>query len=212
MSSFASIRTFITTLSQTTKTLHVALLNAGIAAPKYELTSDGWESALQVNVIGTALLALLLLPLMRETATGTGIPSQITFTNSAGHRMVSPPSFKFPPSSSVLATLNKPAAFSLAKSYMQIKLLGMYVMQGLARDYSVNPATGKEEILFTAVCPGYCYTDLGRGMPWYMNGMTAVVRSYYGRSAEMGGRLLVSGCLLGGEGNGKFWSNDWFTE
>jgi NAD(P)-dependent dehydrogenase (short-subunit alcohol dehydrogenase family) len=212
MSSFASIRQFITTLTHTTPTLHIALLNAGIAAPKYELTIDGWESALQVNVIGTAFLALLLLPILRKTAQETGFASQLTFTSSSGHMMVSPSSFTFPISTSILKELNTPEAFSLSKSYMNLKLLGMYMMLGLSHDYTTNPKTENEEIYFTAVCPGYCYTDMGREMPWYMNSITAVVRAVFGRSAEVGARCLVSGSLLGREGNGRFWSNDWFTE
>lgn len=48
--------------------LDVASLNAGIGQHKYEKSPDGVEMSLQVNVLSTALMALLLLPKLRETA------------------------------------------------------------------------------------------------------------------------------------------------
>jgi len=208
MSNFTSIRTFITTLSQTTPVLHIALLNAGIAAPKFELSPEGWEMALQVNVLSTALLALLLLPIMKSTAAKEGVPGQITFTNSAGHRRAKGSDL---PTTSILETFNSPSFFSIAKHYMTIKLLGMYVMRGLSSEYSTNEK-GEKDVYFNASCPGYCRTELGREFPWYLNGITRAVQVWYGRSAEEGARSLVSATRVGRQGEGKFWSNDSFTE
>ncbi|EPE35368.1 NAD(P)-binding Rossmann-fold containing protein [Glarea lozoyensis ATCC 20868] len=211
MSTFASIRTFLATLTSTTPVLHIALLNAGLAAPKFERSPDGWEMALQVNVLSTAFLALGLLPLLRATAKQTGGPGQVTFTNSAGHRRAKGAEMAVPEGTSILETFNRPEFFSLAKNYMLIKLLGMYVMRGLHEQFSVNEV-GERDVLFNACCPGYCRTELGREMPWYVNGITRAVQSFYGRSAEEGGRSLVSATRVGIEGAGRFWSNDWFTE
>jgi NAD(P)-dependent dehydrogenase (short-subunit alcohol dehydrogenase family) len=211
MSTFKSIREFVSNLAQTTKKLNVALLNAGIAAAKYEVSPDGWESALQVNVLGTALLTLLLVPMLRETASKEGIASQVTFTGSAAHRRVKPADIKIEEGKSVLETVNGKEFFNLAKSYMIIKLLGMYMMRGVIDDFSRNEE-GELDVLFNVVCPGYCRTDLGREMPWYINLPTRMVQVYYGRTAEEGGRSLVSATLLGREGLGKYWTNDVFTE
>ncbi|KAJ7810039.1 hypothetical protein B0H14DRAFT_3758461 [Mycena olivaceomarginata] len=48
--------------------LDILVENAGVTRPKYEATTDGWETSLQVNSLATPLLALLLLPRMVQTA------------------------------------------------------------------------------------------------------------------------------------------------
>ena len=66
LGSSASIKEFAARANQLDR-LDVLLENAGIATGKLELV-EGHESTIQVNVIGTFLLALLLLPKLRETA------------------------------------------------------------------------------------------------------------------------------------------------
>lgn len=44
------------------------VLNAGVATMNFE-TFDGDESSIMVNVVSIALLALLLLPILRKSAT-----------------------------------------------------------------------------------------------------------------------------------------------
>lgn len=85
MSTFASVKTFADKLAAEIEQLDIALLNAGIAAFKYMLGPEGFEAALQVSSLSTALLAILLLPKLRSTAASTGHPSQITFTRSVAH-------------------------------------------------------------------------------------------------------------------------------
>ena len=67
LSSSASIKEFAARANDELERLDVLLENAGIATGKLELI-EGHESTIQVNVVGTFLLALLLLPKLRETA------------------------------------------------------------------------------------------------------------------------------------------------
>ncbi|TGZ80884.1 NAD(P)-binding protein [Ascodesmis nigricans] len=61
--------------------LDAAVLNAGIVPGEWRVTKDGWEESLQVNVLSTALLALILLPLLRTYST-VPTPSRLIFLNS----------------------------------------------------------------------------------------------------------------------------------
>jgi retinol dehydrogenase 12 len=67
LSSSDSVRTFAHRASTTLARIDVLVSNAGISAPNFVISSDGWETTLQTNVISTCLLAVLMLPKMRET-------------------------------------------------------------------------------------------------------------------------------------------------
>jgi NAD(P)-dependent dehydrogenase (short-subunit alcohol dehydrogenase family) len=62
MSTFVSVKKFADMVTKEIPWIDFAMLNAGIAAPLYQVSPDGYEMSLQVNVISTALLAILLLP------------------------------------------------------------------------------------------------------------------------------------------------------
>jgi NAD(P)-dependent dehydrogenase (short-subunit alcohol dehydrogenase family) len=85
MESFDSVLAF-GERAQSLPRLDIALLNAGIF--KFEWTtspSSGIESSLQVNHICTALLSLLILPVLRKTSKDLRRPSRLTFTSSEVH-------------------------------------------------------------------------------------------------------------------------------
>jgi NAD(P)-dependent dehydrogenase (short-subunit alcohol dehydrogenase family) len=77
MSIFASVKKFADTVTKEVPRVHMALLNAGIAAPSYEASPDVYEISLQVNVLSTALLSILLLLKPRQTAAKTGKPTNL---------------------------------------------------------------------------------------------------------------------------------------
>jgi retinol dehydrogenase 12 len=51
----------------------------------FEVAEDGDEMTVAVNVVGHMLLAVLLLPRMRETAVGSGREAVVVFTGSFMH-------------------------------------------------------------------------------------------------------------------------------
>jgi retinol dehydrogenase-12 len=65
--------------------LDIAVLNAAVKQLKWTTTPQGHETNLQVNHIGTALLSILLLPILKHTSQQTGNPSRLTFTSSEAH-------------------------------------------------------------------------------------------------------------------------------
>jgi NAD(P)-dependent dehydrogenase (short-subunit alcohol dehydrogenase family) len=85
-SSFDSVRQFCAR-AQGLDRLDILIENAGIATPIFE-QFEGYESTITVNVISTFLMALLLLPKMRDCATDSSITSRITIVSSDAHQML----------------------------------------------------------------------------------------------------------------------------
>lgn len=212
LADMASVRAFVRNLEASTRTLDIALFNAGLGNPTYETSSTGWEMALQVNVLSTALMAVLLLPLLRATAEARASPTHLTFVNSHGHNMVEKEWIGN--GGSLLQTANKQEGWNTNRSYSMVKLLGMAVMLATARaagDSAAVPSGsgGTPPIIVNAVCPDLCRTDLGR--KWGLISRNVAMPVFYGlfaRTAEQGARSLVSATALGPESHAKFWHHD----
>ncbi len=71
--------------AETVETLDVLVNNAGIMAPAYSRTVDGFESQLGTNHFGPFLLTGLLLPLLRTPGTG-GHDARVVTVSSQMHR------------------------------------------------------------------------------------------------------------------------------
>ena len=203
LGNFGSVQRFVTDLNKAVDYIDVVLLNAGLAAPRFKKSEEGWESAVQVNVLSTALMGLLLLPKLRATAEARQTLVHVTFVNSVAHWDVKREWFV---GKTLLNAANDEASFDAEKNYGMVKLLGMAVMRGVADAAAKGP--GGDSIVVNACCPSLCKTDLGRdfgiGMKVIMMGMQAVLA----RTAEQGSRTLVSATALGPESLGKFWSHD----
>lgn len=64
--------------------------NAGVATPRFEIV-EGCEKTVAVNVIGTFLMALLVLPKLRETVGRFNVVPRLTIVASDAHEQVCPP-------------------------------------------------------------------------------------------------------------------------
>ncbi|KAJ5150186.1 hypothetical protein N7448_001764 [Penicillium atrosanguineum] len=213
MDDFGSVKRFATSLEEEVGAdgLQVAILNAGVAPGTYSVVKKtGWESALQVNVLSTALLAICVLPLLKLGSEGNVHPAQLILTGSAECVSVTKDIPIDAPN--VLEALNEPKSFYSRSSYLITKLLVVYVMQGLIDDYLVAPLDPQYHVAISVVCPGYTVTNLTRDLPWPQKIAMMLLNIYGGRSAEEGSRSLLSASLLGAAGHGKFWTNDNFLE
>lgn len=211
LSDLASVKEFAHNLGRETQYLDVALLNAGLANPRFEMCPAGWEMALQVNVLSTALMSVLLLPLLRSTAAARGKAVHLTFVNSHGHRMVQKDWYASA-EGSLMKAANDKARWDVAKSYSMVKLMGMAVMQGVARGVTESRASSPNhkspDIVVNAVCPSLCKTDLGRKFGTVSQISGFIFQGIFARTAEEGSRSLVSATALGPESHGRFWHHD----
>lgn len=207
MGKFASIDAFAALVTKEIPRIDIALLNAGIAAAAYNLSPEGYEMSLQVNVISTALLGILLLPKLRETAAATGQPTHLELVGSASHRDVKPEAFQVGKDESVLAKATSKEFFSAQQQYAITKLLLMYVLKGLSAN-ALKPGTSQPEVIVTAACPGLCRTNMGRDFAFVLKIIVGIFQRIFARSSEEGSRTLVSGTTLGPEAHGEFWTHD----
>lgn len=86
---FTSVKAFAARAEKELDRVDVLLSNAGVATGVYSEMSDGWESTLAVNVIGTFLLVILMMPKMRETAKRHNTTPHLTVTASGAGHLVS---------------------------------------------------------------------------------------------------------------------------
>lgn len=206
LTDFDSVKAFVRDLEKETDHLDVALLNAGLGNPTFVKARSGWEMAVQVNVLSTALMAVLLLPLLRNAAKPGQTLPHLTFVNSNGHGLADRAWIGDHGSLLQAATAEK--GWDAKKSYMMVKLLGMAVMLAVARTAAATAESGKPQIIVTAVCPDLCKTDLGRNFKLVAKMIMVPFQALFARTAEEGSRSLVSATALGPESHGGFWHHD----
>jgi NAD(P)-dependent dehydrogenase (short-subunit alcohol dehydrogenase family) len=160
MSTFASVKKFADMVTKEVPRVDVAMLNAGLAAPSYQVSPDGYEMSLQVNVISTALLAILLLPKLRQTTANTGQPTHLEFVGSNGQAQVTSGMLRLGPEDKVVEKLSSKDFFNYMTQYQVSKLLLQYVVDSIAS--KTLSIFGESEVIVTTVCPGLCRTNLGR--------------------------------------------------
>jgi NAD(P)-dependent dehydrogenase (short-subunit alcohol dehydrogenase family) len=209
MSSFASMKVFARQLSDHEHQLDAAVLNAGMTSASYQLSPEEYEVSVQVNVLSTALLAVLLLPKLREAARQSGTPSHLEFVGSVGHRMVKPDAFDsvLHNEGHLLDFVNDKKNFGIPATYCYTKLLIMYVMEGLV---AATAERQSRDVIITTCCPNLCRTDIGREFSMLLKVPNYLFQSVFARTAEEGSRILVSGVTLGQDAHGQFWSHDVF--
>lgn len=216
MSSFASVRAFARRVEKEVKRVDVALLNAGIWNRDYAVSAEGWEEVLQVNVLSTSLLAVLLLPKLREgsrenaTRTDSG-PGHLTIVSSQQFARVKAESLRTEGSMSLLEHLNRPDHFRGPKQYGISKLLLEYVAKSLAD--LVRNEDGSLPVIVNTISPGLCVSSLGRQYDrFYERWVVWIMYKLFARTTEEGSRSLVSATYQGEESHGKCWRSDGYLE
>ncbi|KND91982.1 putative oxidoreductase [Tolypocladium ophioglossoides CBS 100239] len=155
----AAARDFLASDDHGQRRLDVLVCNSGIMCVDAAVTEDGYQIEWQTNHLGHALLIKLLLPLLRETAAGGNDVRIVNLTSQA---------YKQAPHGGIdFATLNTPqdtlGNFLVPghrwSRYGQSKLANMLYADVLAREYP--------DILTVSVHPGYIFTDIFNGVPFF---------------------------------------------
>lgn len=92
MSTCESVNAFSAQI-QAFSRLDAVILNAGICTEGFSL-ADGYESTITINVINTFLLALLLLPVLRKSASKWNIVPRMSIVSSDRHVMTNLPEWR----------------------------------------------------------------------------------------------------------------------
>lgn len=149
LSSYASVLAFADRVNSELPRVDVVFANAGIGTRKWAMTEDN-EETITTNVISMALIGLLLLPKLRESATKYNTKTHFTVT---GSELYEHAKFKerSAPTGQIFATLNdensKP---DLADRYPTSKLLSHLVARQLAEMSPLNT----NGVIVNIVAPG----------------------------------------------------------
>lgn len=206
LASFASVRSFADQVVQKLERLDIAILNAAVAKDKYYATEDGWEEVLQVNVLSTALLALLLLPKMRQSASSSWIP-RLSIVTARAHATV-PGGASWQSAPNMLEELNQESQFgTISARYSVSKLLVIYAAREIAK--LATSTDGQCEVVVNYLCPGACKSDLARhwqGLP--QRALLSLMQATICKTTEEGSRTLVYASVLGEESHGLWIHNN----
>lgn len=182
--------------------LDIVILNAGTRRTAFTQSIYGWEEDLQVNTLSTTLLALLLLPKLKESKQHTGKIPVLEFINSGLHQSaVVPQGVQDGPN--ILAHYNNKANFKEGNQYKLSKVFLMYATRILADQISSG------DVIITSVCPGMVYTNLGR--EHFFPGiyyLAYVFIALFLRTPAQGANTMLSGTTLGESVHGRFWQHD----
>ncbi|KII95100.1 hypothetical protein PLICRDRAFT_33932 [Plicaturopsis crispa FD-325 SS-3] len=195
LNSYSSIVAFAEKVEQEDVRLDIVVANAAVAALRYGVSPEGWESNLQVNHLSTALLSLLLLPIMERTAKAHSTRPRLVFVSSGLHYFSSIPD-DVVQSPKILEKLNdKDYSTSSPKimkeRYTLTKLLNLIFARALSKH--VGTSSG---VIVDIVSPGFCYSDLRRD-PEYATLFVRVFEWLFAQSAELGSRNLIYAAVGG---------------
>ena len=216
MDSYSSIQEFASRASHEMSHLDVVILNAGISPKTYVRGAEGWESTLQVNVMGTALLGLLLLPKMKASKTSSnqqenGLP-HLTIVTSEAHRWLEDKDLPDPAAyggNLLEAVSAEPVTGKRWDGMLQnarTKLFGMYITRALAQ-LSTKPS-GEVQVIVTSVCPGACKSELVRDFKSAGFGYAFALKIFdllFNKPTEEGARAYVAAASLGEEAQGRWY-------
>lgn len=208
MSSFASVKNFANRVNTELPQLDVALLNAGVWNRDYARSPEDWEETLQINTLSTSLLALLLLPKLRENSTPSD-PTHLSVVSS--QQFVRAKAESLRTEGPLLDHLSSPERFQGPKQYGISKLLLEYVIKTIAD--LVRADDGTVPVIVNTISPGLCASSLGRQYNrFYERWLAWLAYKIFARTTEQGSRSLVSATVQGIESQGKCWRSDGYLE
>jgi len=200
MGSYGSVKAFARRVEADLPRLDAVIENAGIMTETFRLR-EGSEETVTVNVLSTFLLALLVLPKLRDSAARFGIAPKLSITTSETHAWTS---FSAKEEADVLEAMNDETKADMAARYMDSKLLEcLYIRQlAPAMTDSQQGRQGKAKVILNCTSPGFCHSELASRGGQTM-GMT-VMKAVLARTTEVGSRTLVGSVVAGDESHGQY--------
>jgi len=203
LSSYASVEEFAARVNKELPRLDVILENAGIATQAYNL-AEGNEATITTNVISTYLLALLVLPKLKETAAKYNKQTYLTIVSSEVHFMTDIPYVvNEKEDKSVLSILNQDK--NMFDRYNVSKLLEVFASRQMVADH-MQPTSPEQPypVISNFINPGLCHSSLMREQIT----LGAIVKFLMGaRTTEVGARTLVHATHAGPESHGQYLSD-----
>ncbi|KAJ5889606.1 NAD(P)-binding protein [Penicillium tannophilum] len=179
--------------------LDVLINNAGINSPEWKVY-EGYEQAVQINVLNTFLLALSLLPKLEATSAILAEEEprpHLVIVSSEAHRLTKFPEINSP---ELYTKLNEESAFSQQPRYQATKLMEvLFTRELVAR-------LGPTSVIINLVNPGLCTSNLERNSG-KAPAVLRLIRRILDRTTEVGSRTLVLGASAPASSHGEFQSD-----
>ena len=193
LGSYASVKEFAARANRDLARIDVLLENAGVAMLRWDLAEDN-ELSLTVNVISAFLLALLLLPKLRETATKFNTRPNLTFVSSDTHFFVDFKERTAP--EGIFKHMNEKSNANLDELYPTSKLVGLFA----GKEMATRKPADKYPITINMPNPGLCKSELAREG----NARVKIMKFFLARTTEEGSRMLVHAASAGPETHGAY--------
>jgi NAD(P)-dependent dehydrogenase (short-subunit alcohol dehydrogenase family) len=176
MDAYDSIKALVKKASELNY-LDVVILNAALGPKDLKRSQYGWERALQVNSLSTALLGLMLLPILRRSRKDTMPKPRLEIVAARVHQSVTIEAELLPSKSasdadrmeekSILEAWNysdlgpeeEQKEWQGHRQYARSKLLVVVAMMKLA---DLAEGADGPDVVVDAVCPGGCKSELTR--------------------------------------------------
>ena len=184
------------------KNLDHVLMTAGMLSFNRRESPEGWETSIQVNYISSALIALLLLPVLKSSP-GNPNPPVLTFTTTFGIYPASP-TMSVPKHGSYLKHLSNNAdGMAQAHQYGRSKALLLYFSRALADRFSAAQANGKtkRKVTINSADPGSSWTPLTD--PNKAQLIPRLIMNFSARDPLIGATALTNGASVARDMHGR---------
>ncbi|EJT99540.1 NADP-binding protein [Dacryopinax primogenitus] len=181
IASNASLKAFAEKFAKEIGKLDILVENAGVNVPKMERTDDGWEKNIGINHLGTAHLALRMLPFLLQASQ----PRVVILASDVHYLTTDPEGLN---QVDVLHRLNsdkqtnKFESFNGIQRYNVSKTLNVLWGEELSKHIPSSSS-----LAVSTVNPGFCVSSLLRDQPFFLR----VFNHLVGRSTEVGSRTIV---------------------
>ncbi|KAI9696480.1 MAG: hypothetical protein M1820_008108, partial [Bogoriella megaspora] len=162
LSSYLSVLAFADRATTELPRIDALILNAGTLAGDFRL-EEGVESTLTVNVLSTFLLAVALIPKLRESRGR----KNIVVVGSAVHMFAKEKEVHdaLKGSGDVFDGLSDQETADMEGRYNLSKLLVIFGVREMARRLDAGESGDRGKVVLNCVAPGWCRTDLFREQP-----------------------------------------------
>lgn len=199
---YASVVGFAKKIKDDLDALDILVLNAGIQQFNFELSQQGHESQLQTNYLSHAILALELLPLLKQTSKKSGSPSRLTMVSSIMHHGHTLSAKNIQDQAPLIHQFDDKSKFIGPTRYPDTKLCVTSFVEDLASRVS------SDEVIINAVCPGFAKSDIDSNFPPVVKQVMQTGRKLIASSSADGARSFIEGSVVRGrESHGDFISS-----
>ncbi|OCL01740.1 short-chain dehydrogenase [Glonium stellatum] len=197
MTNYDSVQKFAARTEKDLKRVDIFIANAGVARTSFSKAEDN-ELTITVNVVSTFLLALLMIPKLKETSKKFNTRPTLSITSSEVHSRTTLPE-KSAPDGEIFHTLNDESKADMYSRYPVSKLLEVFGVRAIAERY---PASSLP-VTINCLNPGLCHSELARDAGWRL----WLLKLLFARTTEYGSRTLVHAASQGPGSHGKYLSN-----